>query len=164
MWAEVSVDAAFWARLLVAVLATWRLTHLIAREDGPADLIVRVRARLGGGWLGHLIDCFNCASLWVAAPLAGWLATSLADGIVLWLALSGAVCLLERASEERLVIQPLNPEPKGEIDGMLRTEPGGTRTAAAGELLLAADASEPARSRRLPDGAVDADLAAGRHG
>ncbi|MGZ5132567.1 MAG: hypothetical protein ACXWJ7_07070 [Caldimonas sp.] len=160
-----NVDAAFWARLLVAVLATWRLTHLIAREDGPADLIVRLRAQLGGGWLGHLMDCFNCASLWLAAPLAWWLATTLADGVVLWLALSGAVCLLERASGERLVIQPLNTEPKGESDGMLRTEPGGARTAAAaGEPPRVADAAEPAGARRVPDGAVDSDLAAGRHG
>ena len=43
-------DAAFWARLVLAVLATWRLTHLLAREDGPADLVVRLRARLGTGW------------------------------------------------------------------------------------------------------------------
>ena len=37
------VDTAFWARLVLAVLATWRLTHLLAREDGPADLLVRLR-------------------------------------------------------------------------------------------------------------------------
>ena len=31
---------------VLAVLATWRVTHLLASEDGPADLIVRFRARL----------------------------------------------------------------------------------------------------------------------
>ena len=160
-----TVDAAFWARLIVAVLATWRLTHLIAREDGPADLVVRLRARLGSGWLGQLMDCFNCASLWVAAPLAWWLATTLADGVVLWLALSGAVCLLERASAERLVIQPLNPDLQGETDGMLRTESGGVEPSATGDLPRDGAAAEPAWPQRVPSGPGDvADLAAKRRG
>ncbi len=118
-------DAAFWAMLVVAILATWRLTHLLAREDGPADLVVRLRSRLGAGWLGRAMDCFNCASLWVAAPVAWWLGTSTADRVVLWLALSGAVCLLERARAEQLDIRPLNSDVTGEDHGMLRTEPGG---------------------------------------
>ena len=158
------VDAAFWARLALAVLATWRLTHLIAREDGPADLITRLRARLGGAWLGHLMDCFNCTSLWVAAPLAWWLATSLGDGIVLWLALSGAVCLLERASADKLVIQPLNPVAQGETDGMLRTESGGVHQPAYGEQPVMGGATEPAWAERVPGGPFDADLAAKRRG
>ncbi len=159
-----TADAAFWARLALAVLATWRLTHLIAREDGPADLVARLRARLGGGWLGHLMDCFNCTSLWVAAPMAWWLATTLGDGIVLWLALSGAVCLLERASADKLVIQPLNPVAQGETDGMLRTESGGVQQSAVSEQPVMGGATEPAWSERVPDGTFDVDLAAKRRG
>lgn len=124
------VDAAFWIKVVLAALATWRLTHLLAREDGPADLIARLRARLGSSSLGHLMDCFNCVSLWVAAPLAWWLASTLGDGIVVWLALSGVACLLERVSGEKVVIQPFNPGAQGETDGMLRTESGGVRPVA----------------------------------
>ena len=36
-----------WLRFLLAVLATWRLTHLIAREDGPGRCLARLRGRLG---------------------------------------------------------------------------------------------------------------------
>lgn len=157
-----TVDATFWAKLVLAVLATWRLTHLLAREDGPADLVVRLRARLGAGWLGHLMDCFNCVSFWGAAPMAWWLATTIGDGIVLWLALSGAVCLLERASGERLVIQPLNPDAQGETHGMLRTESGGVQQSAADDHPFDGSTTEPARARRVAGGPVDADLATKR--
>ena len=57
-------------RIVLAVLATWRVTHLLASEDGPADIIVRFRRLLGQSPLGTLMDCFNCLSLWVAAPAA----------------------------------------------------------------------------------------------
>ena len=159
-----NVDAGLWARLALAVLATWRLTHLIAREDGPADVVARLRARLGAGWLGHLMDCFNCTSLWVAAPMAWWVATTLGDGIVLWLALSGAVCLLERVSADKLVIQALNRGAKGDTDGMLWTESGGVQQSAAGEQPIMGGATEPAWPERAPGGAFDAHLAPKRRG
>jgi hypothetical protein len=156
----VGADAALWAKLVLAVLATWRLTHLIAREDGPAELVARLRASLGAGWLGHLMDCFNCASLWVAAPIAWWLATALGEGIVLWLALSGGACLLERASGERLVVQPINPEVQGETHhGMLRTESKGLQPSADCDLSTAGAAAEPAWAERIAGRLADGDLA-----
>lgn len=158
-----SADAALWARLVLSVLATWRLTHLIAREDGPADLVARLRATLGPGWLGRLMDCFNCASLWVAAPIAWWLATSLGEGVVMWLALSGAACLLERASEGRLVVQPMNPEVQGETHhGMLRTESSGLQSSADGHVSQDGAPAEPPWSERLPGWPADADRAEGK--
>ena len=46
----------FWPKFVLAVLATWRITHLLANEDGPADLIVLLRTRLGNGFAGKLSD------------------------------------------------------------------------------------------------------------
>ncbi len=80
----------------LAALATWRVTHLLASEDGPAHLVFRLRRWLGDSPLGSLMDCFNCLSLWVAAIGAWFLATTLEIGLLSWLALSGAACLLER--------------------------------------------------------------------
>jgi hypothetical protein len=85
-----------WFSCVLAVLATWRITHLLANEDGPADIIFRVRRRLGDGFIGSLMDCFNCMSLWVAAPLALFVSASPLVWFVTWLALSGGACLLER--------------------------------------------------------------------
>src|SRR5262245_54531067 len=116
-----SGDADFWPRLVLAVLATWRLTHLLAREDGPAYLLARARAALGDGPLGRMFDCFQCLSLWVAAPLALWIASNLFDAWLVWLALSGAASLCERISQPDVVVQPLPETDRGEASGMLRT-------------------------------------------
>jgi hypothetical protein len=88
-------------RFALASLATWRVTHLLAEEDGPADVVVRVRARLGTSFAGELMDCFACMSIWVAAPVSLTVARRARDVPVAWLALSGAACLLERVTKER---------------------------------------------------------------
>jgi hypothetical protein len=112
----------FWPRLVLAILATWRLTHLLAREDGPADLIARLRAALGDGPWGRMFDCFHCLSLWVAAPAAWWVAARPVDAWWVWLAVSGAACLCQRIGQADVVVQRLPEIKPGEDDGMLRTE------------------------------------------
>jgi hypothetical protein len=87
-------------RFALASLATWRLTHLLAEEDGPADVVVQLRARLGPGWLGKLMDCFYCLSVWVAAPLTFAVVRRPREVPLTWLALSGTACLLERTTRE----------------------------------------------------------------
>src|SRR5918994_6454451 len=89
-------DAELPTRFALAALATWRVTHLLAREDGPGDAVVRLRARLGAGRAGGLMDCFQCLSVWVAAPMSLVVARESRDALPTWLALSGAACLLER--------------------------------------------------------------------
>lgn len=105
------------------MLATWRVTHLLALEDGPWDLVVRLRMRLGHGFAGSLMDCFKCLSLWIAAPAGLFVARRPLEWLFAWLALSGAACLLERVGQEPVAtpadIQPL----EGELDPVLRTEP-----------------------------------------
>ena len=90
-------------RLGLAALAVWRVTHLIALEDGPFNVSARMRQRLGDGFFGQLSDCFACTSVWVAAPVAAALRPRRATDLVLsWLALSGAACLLQRWSADEL--------------------------------------------------------------
>ena len=93
-------DGEFWPTWLLATLAAWRLTHLLANEDGPAKLVLRLRTRLGDSGVGHLMDCFQCLSLWVAAPLALALSSEWATWLLAWLGLSGAACLLERCGQQ----------------------------------------------------------------
>lgn len=96
----VSTDSAFGSRFAVAALATWRITHLLAREDGPAGAIVALRARAGTGPLGELMDCFYCMSIWVAAPFGLTVARRPREVPLAWLAVSGAACLLERLTAD----------------------------------------------------------------
>lgn len=112
----------FWARLIVAVLATWRITHLLAQEDGPGDLFVRLRAKLGNRLLGRMLDCFQCLSLWVAFPLALFVTTRPLDFLFTWIAVSGAACLLERLGQEPVVIEPILKEEEERDVGMLWPE------------------------------------------
>jgi len=111
-----------WIRFVLAVLATWRVTHLLANEDGPADLIVRFRALLGRSIFGQLMDCFNCLSLWIAAPAALFVSRRPVEWLFCWLALSGGACLLERLGQEPVVIQRLSQSAEGGIDDVLRPE------------------------------------------
>ena len=106
-------------RFVLAVLATWRVTHLLANEDGPAGIIARLRGLLGHGLLGSLMDCFNCLSLWIAAPAAILLSSRPLMWVVSWLALSGAACLLERLGERPVVIERGSQPPEGD-DNVLR--------------------------------------------
>jgi hypothetical protein len=94
-------DDGFSARFLLGVLATWRVTHLLVEEDGPGDLVVRLRQRVGEGWIGSALDCFYCLSIWTAAPVAVAVARRPREAPLTWLALSGAACLLERATTEK---------------------------------------------------------------
>ena len=100
-------------RLLLAVLAVWRVTHLLAREDGPGDAVLRLRARLGAGFPGRLMDCFYCLSVWVAAPFALFVTRRPAELLVCWLALSGAACLLEKTTREPVAFAPLDQPDDG---------------------------------------------------
>ena len=115
-----------WFRFALALLATWRVTHLLANEDGPADLIVRFRARLGDGLIGSLMDCFNCLSLWIAAPAALFVSQKALAWLFEWFALSGAACLLERSTEKPVMIQPLSHAMEGDND-VLQSETNGAQ-------------------------------------
>ena len=109
-------------RFVLAVLATWRVTHLLASEDGPADIIVRFRVLLGQSIVGKLMDCFNCLSLWIAALAALFVSRRPLEWLFCWLALSGGACLLERWGQERVVIQPMSQFAEGDNHDVLRSE------------------------------------------
>jgi hypothetical protein len=85
----------------IAVLATWRLCHLLAEEDGPWDMIFRIRKQLGQGFFGSLLDCFYCLSIWIAIPFAIWMTDNWKNGIIYWLAISGGACVLYKATSKK---------------------------------------------------------------
>src|SRR5205823_4545131 len=88
-------------RFLLATLAVWRITHLLSQEDGPWDLMLRLRRAFASGMLKKLVGCFYCLSVWVAMPFALFLKGDFAETFVSWLALSGGAILLERVTRER---------------------------------------------------------------
>lgn len=86
---------------VIVCLVVWRLTHLLSREDGPWDIIYKLRKAAGAGFFGSLLDCFYCLSIWTALPFGLWLGLFWWQKILYWLAVSGAACLLEQATTNR---------------------------------------------------------------
>lgn len=57
--------------LVVLSLACWRLAYMLVREDGPAHIFARLRARTT---VGGLLECMFCSSVWTAVLVfAVWL-------------------------------------------------------------------------------------------
>ena len=66
--------------MLTFILATWRLTSLIHREDGPAHIFEKLRHLLGVRYNAYSVQyattnlsegilCFWCSSVWGATVL-----------------------------------------------------------------------------------------------
>ena len=64
------------ANVIVLALATWRIASLLAYEDGPYNILVKFRFKLGIGYdeyanqvgtsmIAKLFMCVWCLSLWV---------------------------------------------------------------------------------------------------
>jgi hypothetical protein len=69
------------------------------------------------------MDCFQCTSVWVAAPLTLFVTRRAGDLVPTWLALSGAACGLERLlTEAAQAAEDEEPERGGQTDGVLRSE------------------------------------------
>ena len=83
---------------ILLALATWRISHLLNKEDGPFNIIFLLRRKAGNGFWGSLLDCFYCVSVWVALPLGLMEGDNWWQKLLYWWALSGAACLLEQAT------------------------------------------------------------------
>ena len=139
--------AGFMSRFAVTALAVWRVTHLLAEEDGPGDVVARARSLLGESRLGELADCFNCMSVWVAAPASLAVARRPRDLLLTWLALSGAACLLEQATSRPQPAGADETHEQGADDGLLRPQEEGRfekEQYDAGELARGADGANGA--------------------
>jgi hypothetical protein len=84
---------------LILPVVVWRLTHLISMEDGPFDLIIKLRKLLGQSFFGKLMDCFYCLSIWIGLA-AAFLITANWKVILLCLFYSGTALLLEKITNK----------------------------------------------------------------
>jgi hypothetical protein len=112
-------DRGFPVRFVVGSLATWRVTHLLAREDGPGDVVARTREAIGRHWVGELLDCFACTSVWVGAAMTPAVHRRWSGALLTGLALSGAACLLDRLGGAPKP-EVIDLESEGDADGLLR--------------------------------------------
>jgi hypothetical protein len=143
--------------LVVGVLGVWRITHLLHAENGPGDLIVWLRRRMGQSVIGRAIGCFDCLSLWIAMPFAVAVARSWLDRALVWPALAAGAMIVHRAVI-RLERQPaamyIEDPPEELTDVQLRQQegdvPGSEPIEGERGASTAADGSRPSS----PDDAV----------
>jgi hypothetical protein len=92
-------------RIVVAVLAVWKVCQVLAYEDGPWDLMIWLRRHLHPGqgrdplkirsMLSQGLNCVACSSVWIAWLPAWWIASGWKEWAVLWLAIAGAATILD---------------------------------------------------------------------
>jgi hypothetical protein len=92
-------------KFALSALVVYRVSFLVAREDGPWDMFRRLRAAVSGSPAGRLFNCLNCLSVWIALPLAGFVGTSWVERLVAWWALSGAAVLADRATRDPFEVE-----------------------------------------------------------
>lgn len=99
--------------VLLALLATYRLTLMLNSEAGPVDMFGRLRTRLGvvydqysnpqgTNWISEGVLCFYCLSVWVGFAvtlvlLIAWLAghVEIAAFALMPFAISGGAVFLK---------------------------------------------------------------------
>ena len=105
------------AALAIEVLCVWRITHLLNAEDGPWEIVVKLRAAAGDGIAGQAMDCFYCLSLWVSLPLAWLIGRGIFERVLMWLAFSAGAILLERWTTKSQPYQAIYEEDEKHQEG-----------------------------------------------
>lgn len=78
-----------WQFLLVT-LAVYRVSRMIAIEDGPFDVFAKIRGRIDPNqrtWIGRGLVCVLCISFW----MAGLAALIVGATWIEWLAMAGVI-------------------------------------------------------------------------
>lgn len=88
---------------ILCVLASWRLSYLITKEDGPFDVIAIIRNKLGNNVFGRMMDCFYCTNLWVSAVIGILISSSVIEFFLFAFSISGAACIINLIIENLCV-------------------------------------------------------------
>lgn len=82
--------------LALLALAVYRVSVIVAVDEGPFSLFAALRERVDphqATWLGRGLRCVGCVSFWLSLIAALLIGGSILD----WLALAGGVLVLHKA-------------------------------------------------------------------
>lgn len=85
---------------LVAALAVYRVSYLIAQEEGPLSIIAKVRGKIDpdqDNWLGRGVRCVACVSFWVSLIIVLLIGASWLE----WLGVAGGALVIHKAVNGR---------------------------------------------------------------
>ena len=105
-----------WFELTICCIACWRMSIMLTKDSGPYRMFTKLRDKLQKkakeskaveeSAVHEGIQCIRCVSVWVAFSLALWMIRGnwtwegFMLAYVLWMAISGAAILLQRAFPE----------------------------------------------------------------
>ncbi len=81
---------------IIAILATYRLAHMMTREDGPFDVFANLRGAMDPEqktWWGRGLNCALCVSFWLALPAA----LMAGGGAGEWIGVAGGALIVHKA-------------------------------------------------------------------
>ena len=86
-------------QFLIAALFVYRLSRMVAEEEGPFKLFTWLRSLAPEStWVQRGMECIMCLSVWVALPVAYWLG---GDWVLTWLALSAVAVIVKKWENKR---------------------------------------------------------------
>jgi hypothetical protein len=106
--------------VVLCSLVVWRIAHLLSRENGPGNLIVLLRATLGVGFLGRLMDNVYCLCFLLALPPAIWMSSSRMGFLIEWMTISTMACLLGWATQMPHRYLRVHPVSRSYLDKVIR--------------------------------------------
>lgn len=83
---------------LYSILATYAVSLITSKYDGPYDIFVKMREK----WLKKYkaFGCFVCSSMYVSLAVSLMNYTNLKDFILIWLATCGGAVFIYKITEE----------------------------------------------------------------
>lgn len=91
-----------WLTFLVAILAAYRIAHMVAREEGPFSVFAWIRGKLDpnqSSWVGRGLNCAACVSVWTSLVVVLailYLPETLMIPLAFWLAVAGGGLILNK--------------------------------------------------------------------
>lgn len=77
-------------------LAAWRVTALLCYDEGPFEVLTRLRRALARIGLQRVFMCFHCTAFWVSLLLVGAVFEPTWRSLILVFAIAGAASITER--------------------------------------------------------------------
>jgi hypothetical protein len=89
---------------VAAILAVYRVAHMLVDEEGPFSMIHWIKSRdfldpQQKTWLGRGLNCVWCMSFWLALPLV--LVLQGEPWYLWWLAVAGGVLITSKVLDHR---------------------------------------------------------------
>lgn len=100
------------SRFILVALATWRISSLLVKEDGPGEIFEKIRVKAGVRYdeysrpyassvLAGILSCIWCCSVWVSFLTGIMLKPrNFADYLIKSLALSASTIIIDEVIEK----------------------------------------------------------------